>query len=287
VTELSAPMTPPDCDLRDFAFMPLDVVRLRDSDMAATPDAEVFRAGVLSWCVAWHQIPAGSLPDDDAAIARLIGMGRDVKGWKRLRAAGALRGFILCSDGRLYHDVVAEKALRSWEAKKAQRDRTEKARTARLSQYKNHSVTENKKHNSASVVSVTKPSKGEVRESEGKGLDTGEDKSSPAASGENVSRETKPAWWPARDRYGRVTSEITEKIMYDVGKALLGQSAGGQVTRMRKAYRGDIRAVIDLLLQAEEKSTPREWFSAVLRDAELDKFDVRPKHEIFPAETHH
>jgi hypothetical protein len=167
--EYPPPMTPPECDLRDFPFMPLDVVRLRDSDMAAHQDAEVFRAALLAWCVAWHQVPAASLPDDDVAITRLIGMGRDVKGWKKLRAAGALDGFTLCADGRLYHDVVAEKAVKSWEAKKAQRDRTEKARLARLSQSKERSVTDTEKHHEPSVVSVTEASKGEVRESKGKG----------------------------------------------------------------------------------------------------------------------
>ena len=50
--------------------MQLDVVRLRDSDLASIADAEVFRAAVLSWCVAWHQVPAASLPDDDVALSR-------------------------------------------------------------------------------------------------------------------------------------------------------------------------------------------------------------------------
>ena len=27
--------------------------------------SNAFRAGVLLWCAAWHQVPAGSLPDDD------------------------------------------------------------------------------------------------------------------------------------------------------------------------------------------------------------------------------
>jgi hypothetical protein len=278
-------MTPPDCDLRDFPFMPLDVVRLRDSDMAATPDAEVFRAGVLAWCAAWHQIPAGSIPDDDASIARLIGMGRDVKGWKKLRAAGALRGFILCADGRLYHEVVAEKALKSWEAKKAQRDRTEKARQARLSQNKKPSVTDKEKHDENPVVSVTEASKGEVRDSEGKGSSTGEDKSSPGAAGANGD-DSRPAWWPARDRYGRVLGEITEKIMFDVGKAVLGKDTGWAITDMRKAYQGDMRAVVDFLLQAEEKSTPKDWFIGVLNKAKKDKHE-EPRHSIFPVETHH
>ena len=49
-SELPSPLTPPDCDLRDFPFMPLDVVRLRDSDLAATESAEAFRSAVLLWC---------------------------------------------------------------------------------------------------------------------------------------------------------------------------------------------------------------------------------------------
>ena len=130
---MTAPLTSADCDLRDFAYMPLDVVRLRDSDLAAI-DAEAFRAAVLSWCVAWHQSPAASLPDDDAALCRLLGYGRDLKGWQKVRKAGALRGYVLCDDGRLYHPVVAQKALEAWQKKHAQRDRTEAARRARLSQ---------------------------------------------------------------------------------------------------------------------------------------------------------
>lgn len=162
---LPPPPTPIDCNLRDFAFMPLDVVRLRDSDLAATSNAEVFRAAVLAWCVAWHQIPAASLPDDDAAIARLVGMGRDLKGWKKLRVGGALDGFEKCSDGRLYHGVVAEKANTAWQSKQSQRDRTEKARQARLLQIQLQK--EKKRHLddvTSSVVTVFSTPRDSVRE---------------------------------------------------------------------------------------------------------------------------
>jgi hypothetical protein len=90
--------------------MPLEVGRLRDSEIAGIPDAEVFRCAVLLWAAAWHQVPAGSLPDDDAALARLAGLGRDLKTWKRLRP-DVLRGFRAFSDGRLYHRVVCEKVI--------------------------------------------------------------------------------------------------------------------------------------------------------------------------------
>lgn len=123
---------------------------------------------------------------------------------------------------------------------------------------------------------------------EGGGRRSGSSEEAKASSGSAISVEhgSKPAWWPIRDRYGRVTSEITEKIMFDVGKAVLGSSAGGQVTRMRKAYQGDMRAVVDFLLQAEEKSTPSQWFAACLTRAERDQHD-EPRHSIFPMETHH
>lgn len=156
---MSHPLTPAECDLRDFPYLPIDVVRLRDSDLAATADGEVFRAAVLAWCVSWHQRPAASLPDDDAVLARLLGYGRDVRGWVKLRAGGALRGFVKCNDGRLYHPIVAEKAVTAWKAKQAQRDRTAKARQTRLSQTAGNSVTE--------IVTVSKGErKGERKEEE-------------------------------------------------------------------------------------------------------------------------
>lgn len=98
--------------------MPLDVVRLRDSELAIQVSGEEFRCAVLLWCAAWHQIPAASLPDDDKTLASLAGFGRAVGEWEKHKA-GALRGWIKCSDGRLYHPVVAEKANESWAAKHA------------------------------------------------------------------------------------------------------------------------------------------------------------------------
>jgi hypothetical protein len=124
------PFTPPDCDLRCFAWMPLDVVRLRDSDLAVLANGDAFRAAVFLWCAAWHQVPAASLPNDDRLLANLAGFGRDLKSWEAVKA-DALRGFVECSDGRLYHPVVAEKALESYEQLQRQKARTKAATNAR------------------------------------------------------------------------------------------------------------------------------------------------------------
>ena len=127
---MTEPLTTADCDLRDFAYMPLDVGRLRDSGIALESTGDEFRAAVLLWCASWHQVPAASLPDNDRALASLAGYGRDTAGWDSVRA-GAMRGWVACSDGRYYHPVIAEKAIAAWDAKKAQRLRTENATKAR------------------------------------------------------------------------------------------------------------------------------------------------------------
>lgn len=130
---ITSPLTPPDCDLRDFAFMPLDVVRLRDSDLAATESAESFRSAVLLWCASWHQIPAASLPNDDRILANLAGFGRVIKEWIKIKQ-GALRGWVICSDGRLYHPVIAEKANEAFRRKLEQLWKTECARIKKHNQ---------------------------------------------------------------------------------------------------------------------------------------------------------
>jgi hypothetical protein len=103
---LPDPLTPADCDLRGLPYMPLDVIRLLDSDMFAEATGDEFKAAVALWCKSWTQIPAGSLPNKDPVLAHLS----SAKNWKRVKA-GAMRGWILCTDDRWYHPVVAEKVL--------------------------------------------------------------------------------------------------------------------------------------------------------------------------------
>jgi hypothetical protein len=123
--ELPPPPVPADCDLRSFPYLPLDVVRLRDSRLAATATGDEFRAAVLLWCASWHQIPAASLPTDDRELAALAGYGRDLKGWMKVRAM-ALHGWVLHADGRIYHPVVAEKAAEAWRQRQMQKAKAEK-----------------------------------------------------------------------------------------------------------------------------------------------------------------
>lgn len=121
---MTAPLTPADCDLRDFPGMMVDVARVRDSGLASDETPEACWAAFLLWAASWHQVPAGSIPDNDQWIAKHAGYAQrgkiDAKAWARVRA-GALRNFVKCTDGLLYHPVVAEKALEAWLTKLASR----------------------------------------------------------------------------------------------------------------------------------------------------------------------
>lgn len=124
---MTAPLTPADCDLRDFAFMPLDAARLLDSDLFALATGDEFKAALALWCKSWLQIPAASLPDDDRVLAHLSGAGAK---WRKVKEM-ALRGFVKCDDGRLYHRTVAEKANEAWAKKQSYRERSKKGNAKR------------------------------------------------------------------------------------------------------------------------------------------------------------
>lgn len=97
--------------------MPIETGRLLDSDLFALSSGDEFKAAVALWCKAWQQVPAASLPDDDRILACLSGAGEI---WRKVRGQ-ALRGFVRCTDGRLYHPVIADKALQAWAHRQAQR----------------------------------------------------------------------------------------------------------------------------------------------------------------------
>jgi len=102
------PLTPADCDLRSFPFMELHVHRLLRSEWwlrALTEQPEACGAAVNLWAVAWHELPAGSLPDSDFVLWRMSGLAREA--WDAVRER-VLAPWIKCSDGRIYHPVVAE-----------------------------------------------------------------------------------------------------------------------------------------------------------------------------------
>lgn len=127
---MTEPLVPPDADLRGFPYFPLYRARLFASTFHVKANDGEWRAGVTLWLKSWDQVPAGSLPNDDAELCHLADLGRDLKRWRKLKAM-ALHGWKLGDDGRLYHHTVAEYVNAALVSKQSKQDRTAAARAAR------------------------------------------------------------------------------------------------------------------------------------------------------------
>ena len=118
MSDLPAPLTPADCDLRGFEWMAIHGHRLFTSGwyLAAMKDPRGGIAALKLWWAAMLQCPAGSLPSDEEELCLLADFGQDMKAWRKHRLV-AMRGFILCQDDRYYHPVVAEQAIKAYESR--------------------------------------------------------------------------------------------------------------------------------------------------------------------------
>lgn len=107
MTDLPAPLTPADLDLSALEYMPLHVERLKRSVawIKAKRNPELGFYLINLWTAAYMQTPAASLPDDDDLLCDAAMC--EPKRWPKVKEA-AMRGFILCSDGRWYHRFVAD-----------------------------------------------------------------------------------------------------------------------------------------------------------------------------------
>ena len=101
-------------ELRNYPFLKLYVQRFRDSDLAHSGNLAAVGAATLLWCVAWHQVPAGSLPDDDQFLASCVYL--SPAEWRKIKKV-VMRKWYKCDDGRLYHPVLAEIVAEVWQEK--------------------------------------------------------------------------------------------------------------------------------------------------------------------------
>ena len=158
--KLPAPLTPADCDLRGFGYLPTFGQRLYGSRFysLALRNPRAGLAGMKLWWEAWTQCPAASLPNDDFDLARMADFGGDLKGWRAVREI-ALHGFTMCSDGRLYHPFLASEAVKSYEIrlrsdKRRESDR-ERLRIWREGNRRGGSTTEPEKDNVSTALRET------------------------------------------------------------------------------------------------------------------------------------
>ncbi|HVY86227.1 MAG TPA: DUF1376 domain-containing protein [Caulobacterales bacterium] len=128
--KLPAPLTPADCDLRSFTFMPLEIERLQKSKqwLIAKRRPEIGFYAMNLWARSWREVPAASLEDDDEILidAAMCAPER----WAEVRA-DVMRGWVKCSDGRLYHRIVADIANEALDSKREKSTRGKKGAKAR------------------------------------------------------------------------------------------------------------------------------------------------------------
>jgi hypothetical protein len=129
-----SPLVPADATTAGLDGFILNVDRLLASELFSTSSPEEFKAAVTLWCRAWQQTPPGSLPNSDKILRAFSGSGGR---WVRVKDM-ALRGFVECSDGRLYHKVLCEDVMRVLRKRDEFRARTAAATESRKGGRRRH-----------------------------------------------------------------------------------------------------------------------------------------------------
>lgn len=299
MADLPQPMTQPGADLRDFPHTPMFRSRLFGSSFHARASDSEWRAGVTLWLKSWDQVPAGSLPDDDIELCRLAELARDIKTWKKVKD-GAMRGWVLCADGRLYHRVVAEGVNNAVEHKVKQRLKTAKARIAALEKHLREAKTASERARLTEEIrrvqqtlsqglpqglSQTLQLDPREREDEREGKREGFDYSAPTgagggAAGPGDERDYLDAG-AALQVAGRDLSDAEEKLLWNAALALLIPSystgtdkakdakartfVGGLGKRIKDA-RVERRALFEVIQAAcvERPANPETWMAAAV-----------------------
>lgn len=147
-------------DVQCLPYMPLQIERLRKSKawLRCKRNPEIAFYMVNLWMRAWHEIPAGSIEDDDDVLADAAMCSPEK--WELLKD-DILHGWER-RDGRVWHSTVTEIATESAGKLRRNKTRTAAAREAR-EQQRQSSVTELVTAHVTDDVTVS------VTEPEGKG----------------------------------------------------------------------------------------------------------------------
>ncbi|WP_210250580.1 hypothetical protein [Bradyrhizobium paxllaeri] len=230
--------------------MKLDVVALLNSDTWAMADGWAAKAAVTLWCRAWHQVPAGSLPNDAVALRSLA----NIPDFDSVREM-ALRGFIECSDGRLYHPTICKAVKESLKALRQRKNAANKR-------------WENKKKLNAGADAPAKRSQSgsqsgcNAREKEREKKDSSFPNGKAPGGAEPglfavqgaPSAKPPPADPPTPDAE-----------LYRRGREVLGKNCGGLITDLKKHHGGNVALARATIEHASTKADPREYVGAVIR----------------------
>jgi uncharacterized protein YdaU (DUF1376 family) len=282
VTELPEPLVPPACDCRDLDGFMLNVERLMASELVALSTHEEIAAALFLWCRAWKQHPAASLPDDDKVLASFARL--PLARFKKIKGA-ALRGFVRCSDGRLYHRVLAAEAINAFERKVAfQRKRNSDAERLRKWRASNK---ETKSETHDETQSEMRNETRFVAEGQGQGQGQGHKKeyaanAAPAAAAltegsaetpANRSSISKPANRPPTENCA------PEAELFRRGRDILGKDAGGIIKKLLAAKDSSVPLARAALETASTKAVPREYVAAIIHSHDGRDGDTRSLRE--------
>lgn len=260
--QLPEPLVPADVDLRGYEFMPLYGDRLLGSETWIAASAEAKIAALRLWWRSYaHEVPAGSLPDNDNLLADYAGYGVAVKAWRKVRPQ-ALRGWVKCTDGRWYHPFVATLVMEAWQMRQAHAHRTLKGRIGALEKRLKEAKTAADK---AHIQSLLQPLQQSLSQTNAKPVTdnvngllqgrTGQDR-----TGQDIKTKDQkpPALAVAEPIFG-------EWIDFLQRKGVSPDSARTFIGLMRKGYGDEL--VVEVMQEAERQdiTNPKPWVSKALQ----------------------
>jgi uncharacterized protein YdaU (DUF1376 family) len=229
--------------------MPLHIARLQRSKawLMCKRDPQLAFYMMNLWMRSWHEVPAGSLENDDDVLADAAMC--PPREWDKIKEK-VLRGWMLQGD-RLHHSVVQQIAAEAWERKQTQRQRTEKARQSKL---QNSDGTTTKSVTGSVTASVT-GSKG--REGKGKRRESTSVLRTGGTPPTEVADE-KP------DIQTELYREAKAYLAQSAGKT--GDQAGALVGKWLKDLGDDHAELLDVVRRArlERVAAPIPWIAAAV-----------------------
>lgn len=254
------PLVPADVDLKGFPGFMLDAEALLASELVALATPEEIAAALMLWCRAWQQVPHGSLPNDERVLAAFS----KAKNWKKVRDM-ALRGFVLCSDGRLYHKTLCIKVMDAWGQRLAYQSKRKKD-ADRLAEWRDKKRTKNETGNAPGnddgndsgnagetrFETQLKPLRSEVKGSEAKGSEVTPN-SVPNGTGAAAPK---------------TPDEMTKTELWAAGKSLLlvagmpEAQCGSFVGKLVKDYTSDLVVQAVRIAVVEQPADPASFLKA-------------------------
>lgn len=271
--ELPEPPVPADTELRDLDGFMLNVERLLASELWALSSGDEFKAAVGLWCRAWKQVPAGSLPNDDKVLAAFSGAG---KAWPKVKKV-ALRGFVLCSDGRLYHLVLCEDVERAAE-RKAEHMADREADRERLRKWREAKREKRRSGNAGETRFETDVKRVSKRSGNAHG---NADETSNTGQGQGQGHYSDPNGSDATPSLGTLAPADGDwsRLLFRQGLAYLAAATGKEPNAKRaligkwlKACGDNHKRVFDLLAEAQRRAVadPEAWVTKALDQRAAD-----------------